>query len=249
MYPVKSKLSSEHVLKDSKDAHSALMLKLKDQVAKWMEEELKSFCSVNCSYPEEDEVNEICARLSARAKALGHDIPASDILRLYRKRFPQLSKHIKPVKPRRKREVVSLTNLCLIQDGNGKVVAMDKKDGHDLGTTLPGGHRESYETLQEAVVREVEEETGLVIVSPEFCGVYHWERNDVHHIIFLYKADKFSGTLRSSKEGEVYWLELDKLRKKKELALGIKQVLEMLVDGRAKECYMQFGPVEREKFC
>lgn len=52
----------------------------------------------------------------------------------------------------------------LVQDG--KVLAVSRKNNHqDLG--LPGGKVDPGETAEEAVCREVEEETGLHVLSLE----------------------------------------------------------------------------------
>ena len=57
------------------------------------------------------------------------------------------------------------------------------------------------------------------------------------HLIFLYKADQYSGILHSSEEGSVYWIPLDEL-KEKELATGMEYVLKMMESAQINECYM-----------
>ena len=54
-------------------------------------------------------------------------------------------------------EKVILTNMCLIEDGQGQIV-MQIRDPERYawsGAALPGGHIEASESLHEAVVREV----------------------------------------------------------------------------------------------
>ena len=55
---------------------------------------------------------------------------------------------------------------------------------------------------------------------------------------FLYKAEKFSGELKSSEEGKVYWIPLEEL-KKRELATGMEYVLEIMESDQVNECYMK----------
>lgn len=50
------------------------------------------------------------------------------------------------------------------------MAALDKVSGNYQGTTFPGGHVERNETFTESVIREVSEETGLVIEDPKLCG-------------------------------------------------------------------------------
>ena len=254
---VNLELSPENALKEPNNAmlsdtkFSELKSREKEQILKWLEEELRSFCEANHSFPEEEELGELCDRVYEKVLESGIALSYPKLMRQFKKRLPELSKTIAKdtdLKIRRKREIVSLTNLCMIEDGKGNVVAMDKKYGRDIGTTFPGGHRETNETFHDAVVREVLEETGLSIEDPVLCGIYHWERTDVHHIIFLYKAEKFTGRLKSSKEGEVYWCPLKDFRKKKDLSLGLREVLGIFCDGKGMECYKQFGALEREVF-
>lgn len=57
------------------------------------------------------------------------------------------------------------------------------------------------------MIREVYEETGLTIENPTLCGVKQFQtRKNERYVVFLYRADRFTGTLRSSEEGEVYWV-------------------------------------------
>ena len=98
----------------------------------------------------------------------------------------------------KKTETVCFMNLCMVQDGKGNVLALDKVNDSYTGTTFPGGHVENGEIFTKAVIREVYEETGLTIENPLFCGIYHWNKSGTHHVIFLYKADRYSGILHSS---------------------------------------------------
>ena len=102
---------------------------------------------------------------------------------------------------------------------------------------VSGGAAQAGESSWEAVRREVREETGLEIVHPLFCGVYHWMKAGVHNILFLYKAREFSGNLASSEEGRVYWVPLEEFREK-ELATGMEYVLQIMESSETGECCM-----------
>lgn len=135
-------------------------------------------------------------------------------------------------------EAVELTNMCVIEDGQGKVLALDKVGGSYRGTTFPGGHIEKGELFQDSMIREIKEETGLTIYHPELKGVYHWYRGEIHNILFIYKATEYDGELVSSEEGQVYWISLEELKKRK-LATGSEHVITMVENEKASECFMR----------
>lgn len=101
-------------------------------------------------------------------------------------------------------EKVEFTNMCMIYDKN-KVVVIDRQKKDWPGITFPGGHVELGESFTDSVIREVNEETGLTIMSPQLCGIKDWCENDCRYIVLFYKTNKFSGNLESSDEGKVWW--------------------------------------------
>ena len=104
-------------------------------------------------------------------------------------------------------ETVELMNLCMLRRGS-QVLVQDRKSSIWPGVAFPGGHVEKEESFTDAVIREVQEETGLTISSPHLCGIKDWHEDGVRHVVLLYRAEQFTGTLRSSDEGEVWWAEL-----------------------------------------
>lgn len=128
-------------------------------------------------------------------------------------------------------------NMCMIEDGKGNVLVLHKVNDSYTGVTFPGGHVEPGESYYEAVVREVKEETGLAIGGVQMCGVYHWEKNGILHVVFLYQADQFEGELTSSEEGEVYWLPKEEFLGQK-LAVGMDRVWKIMHSDQIMECHM-----------
>lgn len=133
-------------------------------------------------------------------------------------------------------ENVIITNMCMIYYDN-KVLVQEKIDKDYTGITFPGGHVEKGESFTDAVIREVFEETGLKISSPRLCGIKDWTNDDgSRYMVLLYKTDKFNGTISSSNEGDVFWLELNKM-KNTVLADGMDKMLEIFLNENLSEYF------------
>ncbi|MGH4123747.1 MAG: 8-oxo-dGTP diphosphatase [Clostridium sp.] len=108
-------------------------------------------------------------------------------------------------------EKAIVTVLCMLYDGN-KILLQDRVKKDWRGITFPGGHVEKEESFVQAVIREMYEETGLTIREPKLCGVKQFQTDeDERYIVLLFKTDKFEGTLISSDEGEMRWVDRDSI--------------------------------------
>ena len=105
----------------------------------------------------------------------------------------------------RRLETVELTVLCLIQR-DGKYLLQDRVKEDWKGFTMPGGHVEAGESIVDAVIREVREETGLTVRNPRLCGVKQFPIEEGRYIVFLFRAEEFDGELTSSEEGQMRWV-------------------------------------------
>ena len=105
-----------------------------------------------------------------------------------------------------KTEQVELTTLCMIYDGS-RILLQNRVKKDWKGYTLPGGHIEKDESIIDAVIREMKEETGLTIFHPELCGVKQFPIENGRYLVFLFKTDRFEGELTSSDEGRMEWIE------------------------------------------
>ena len=109
-------------------------------------------------------------------------------------------------------EKAIFTNLCMITDGKGNVLVEDRKDPSWPGICFPGGHVEPGEAFTDSVEREVFEETGLTIHDPRLCGVKQFPtESGARYVVFFYKATQFTGQIKSSDEGGVFWVPREKL--------------------------------------
>ena len=131
-----------------------------------------------------------------------------------------------------------IVNMCMIYSGE-LILVQDKINAEWGGLTFPGGHVETAESLTDAVIREVLEETGLTVASPRLCGIKDWVNDDgSRYMVLFYKTDKFSGKLKPSCEGDVFWMPLDKLLSMTDrLSLDMKDMVKVFLDDDLSEFF------------
>ena len=137
-------------------------------------------------------------------------------------------------------EHIILTNMCMITDGQ-LVLVQDRKSKKWPGITFPGGHVEPNESIISSVIREVKEETGLTVSNLELCGIQNWTDpvEGYRYLVFCYKTSHFSGSIQSSDEGEVFWIDRVDLRNV-QLADGFEPMLDIFEQPQLTENYFWF---------
>lgn len=225
--------------------YANLKLKQKEKIHMWMYEETKVYHDKNGRCP--NKKNEDAAVVDAvydRIEKAGIWIPYGEVSKHYHKVKTKLCKRVRSgadsrgkIQNQHPNQRVNFMNMCMVSDEQGNVVALEKVRGYYQGVTFPGGHVERNETFSEAVIREVREETGLVIENPKFCGIYHWFVDSVHQIVYIYHAMGYKGVLSSSAEGEVYWIS-EKEFLEKDLAPGMEAVVKLIHNDMLSECYL-----------
>ncbi|QRP47333.1 NUDIX hydrolase [Amycolatopsis sp. FDAARGOS 1241] len=114
---------------------------------------------------------------------------------------------------------IAVAVSAFIQDDEGRILMIRRTD-NDL-YSIPGGQLELGETLAEAAVREVREETGIECEVTGVVGLY----SDPQHVIayndgevrqefsICFHAKALSGTTRTSSESkEVVWAKPSELK-------------------------------------
>lgn len=123
-----------------------------------------------------------------------------------------------------KQENIELTVLCLIHRGE-ELLLQNRVKADWRGYAVPGGHVEPGESIVDAVIREMREETGLTVHRPRLCGVKQFPIAGGRYLVLLFETEEFTGTLRSSAEGEMKWIHRQDLAR-----YGTVEDLEALLD-------------------
>ncbi len=117
-----------------------------------------------------------------------------------------------PKKGRPMQEVTSYSYLsgiafCFLFDEEKVLLIRREKEPYKGTLTVPGGKKERGETFLDACVREMEEETGLIVEDPKFRGIAHVIQEGIakEAVSVYFAARSYRGTLRESDEGSLVW--------------------------------------------
>ena len=137
-------------------------------------------------------------------------------------------------------ELTELTTMCMVTDQEGNVLVQERP-AHWPGLAFPGGHVEKGETMLESAIREVREETGLTMIEPRLAGIRQFTNgNGNRYIVFLYRAEKYSGTLHGSEEGSVRWVPLSEITEENS-ARGFMSSIRLFTDDQLQEMIYEEG--------
>lgn len=117
-----------------------------------------------------------------------------------------------------RKEKMKLATLCYVRDAKNLTTLMlhrvkKENDMHEGKWNGLGGKFEEGETPEECVIREVLEESGLSITNPKLQGFITFPAFDQFEdwYVFVFTADQFTGELIDSPEGNLEWIQNDKL--------------------------------------
>ena len=107
------------------------------------------------------------------------------------------------------------TTLCYIEDNNRYLLLHRIKKENDVNCDKwigIGGKLEEGESPYDCIKREIKEETSLDVTELSYRGVVTFT-SDIYEteLMHLFTASKFVGTLSECDEGELCWVEKDKV--------------------------------------
>lgn len=106
-----------------------------------------------------------------------------------------------------------LLTICIVREP-GRVLLGMKKRGFGVGRFNGfGGKLNPGETVEEAAIRELEEEANIKALDLERMGVIYFEFKDQAEILetHIFKVEKFSGEIVESEEMRPQWFSLDEI--------------------------------------
>ena len=110
---------------------------------------------------------------------------------------------------------MNFTTLCYIEKENKYLMlhrTSKKKDGNKDKWIGVGGHFEKGESPEDCLLREVKEETGLELTSYQFRGIVTFISDEwPDEYMCLYTADRYTGNIGNCDEGELVWVEKEKI--------------------------------------
>jgi len=103
------------------------------------------------------------------------------------------------------------TTLCYIEKDNKYLMLhrstkkMDGSQGKWMGI---GGHFEEGEGPYDCVIREVKEETGLDLISPQYRAIVTFNSDEYEsEQMHLFTCNNFTGEVGQCDEGELSWID------------------------------------------
>ena len=106
--------------------------------------------------------------------------------------------------------LMKMTTLCYIENNDCYLMLHRTKKKKDVNKDKwigVGGHAEGNETPQECLLREVKEETGLLLTSYKFRGLITFISDEYEaEMMCLFTADGYTGALITCDEGELEWV-------------------------------------------
>jgi len=123
---------------------------------------------------------------------------------------------------------INIGVAAIIKKSNKFLLVKRKKHLYEGGLwSFPGGHIEKFESVKDAIIREVKEETGLKIKKLKFLN-YVESINPPYHIIILVFKGSVKGKVKISGDVEDFrWAPLKNLVKYP-LRHGMKDIMKKL---------------------
>ena len=108
-----------------------------------------------------------------------------------------------------------LSTLCYIEKDRKYLMLHRTVKENDINKDKwigVGGHFEADESREECLIREVREETGYTLTSYRYRGIVTFvSGNGITEYMSLFTADGFEGEETDCDEGELEWVDIDRI--------------------------------------
>ncbi len=125
---------------------------------------------------------------------------------------------------------------CLpIYNDNAVVIIKDKPSSTVNNKIIAaGGHVEFGETLEEACIRELKEETGIEIENPTLCGIVtFFDSKDYHSVCMFYKSSVKSDKIEVTENNiKAFWISIEDLLCNEDVTSYHRLIFENMLNGR-----------------
>ena len=137
---------------------------------------------------------------------------------------------------------------CVLKDDNRVLmIRRVKKMAHTYMQLIPaGGHVELGESLREAVVREMAEETGVQMIEPQLIGVITFisDVDGSHNVCFMYWSEAYTGNVETREPDKVVpeWTKRDELTTNEDIPFYYREFFEQYErnDNKFVNCTVKF---------
>ena len=105
-----------------------------------------------------------------------------------------------------------VATLVFVFQGND-VLLIRKKRGLGAGKiNAPGGKVDAGETLEEAAIRELEEEVCVRVEQLDYVGQHYFQFVDGYAMhVHVYRTDIYTGTPQETEEAAPMWVSIDEI--------------------------------------
>ncbi|WP_371379217.1 NUDIX hydrolase [Thalassotalea aquiviva] len=112
------------------------------------------------------------------------------------------------------------TTVSAVIHCQGKYLIVEELDNNNVVFNQPAGHLEADENLLDAMVREIDEETGLSIQPNSLCGIYYHLRqsNNTYYLRVSFICELEQHLKAQPKDSDIirtHWLSKQELEQRK----------------------------------
>lgn len=108
------------------------------------------------------------------------------------------------------------TTIIYLEKDNKYLMLHRNKKEKDLNKDKwigVGGHIEENETIEQCIIREVKEETGLDLLDYKLCGEVLFDIDGFIEIMYVFTSTNFKGELIECNEGTLEWINKSEIKK------------------------------------